>query len=253
MIGLFDSGSGGLTVLKALRQELPSADIVYFGDTKNAPYGPKSREELTTLTVAGIERLQRAGAERIISACNSVSASLAVSLCDTLLPHPGSLIEMAGPTVAAFRGSDARVMIAATEATVKSEIYQNGFRMIGSDAKLLAIPSLAGALEQGASEDEIFRIVKNTLFGVSLDDVDVVVLACTHYPLAADAFRAALPPHVHMFDPAAAVAARAKGLWWPQEVGEGMLRFLISRDSAPFRGFVARLFPKTDYSIEVVE
>lgn len=253
MIGVFDSGSGGLTVLKALRQELPSADIAYFGDTKNAPYGPKSREELTQLTVLGIERLQREGAARIISACNSVSASLAVSLCDTLIPEPGSLIEMVGPTVAAFRGSSARIIIFATEATVKSEIYQNGFRMIGNDAAIVAVPELAGALEDGAPEAEIGRIVSEAVHGIELDEMDIAVLACTHYPLAVSAFRNALPRRIRLFDPAGAVAERAKKLWWPQEVGDGTLRFLISKDSVAFRAFVSRLFPNSEYSLEVVE
>ena len=78
MIGIFDSGSGGLTVLKAIREVMPSADILYFGDIRNAPYGEKSREELSRLTVNSIRVLQARGATSIVSACNSVSASLAV-------------------------------------------------------------------------------------------------------------------------------------------------------------------------------
>ncbi len=74
MIGIFDSGMGGLTVLSAIREQMPSADILYFGDTKNAPYGEKSREVLSELTVAAIRLLQEHGATNIVSACNSVSA-----------------------------------------------------------------------------------------------------------------------------------------------------------------------------------
>lgn len=253
MIGIFDSGSGGLTVLNAIRRELPSADVVYFGDTKNAPYGSKSREELTRLTVSAIGRLKDAGAESIVSACNSVSASLAVSLYDTLLPRADSLIEMVGPTVAAFRTSSAKLLVLATEATVKSEIYQNGFRMIGKEVKVLALPELAGALERGASQEAIASIVQKYLVPAVVADVDEVVLACTHYPLAFDVFRDVLPTTVRVFDPADAVAERVKRWWWPREVGEGTTRFLVSRDSEPFRNFVRTLFPNERYTVEVVE
>src|SRR5262249_29124782 len=99
MIGIFDSGVGGLTVLHAIRQNLPSADVLYFGDTKNAPYGEKSREKLSDLTTANIKFLLEHGATNIVSACNSVSASLAISLFDAFDLKPQQLIEMVGPTV----------------------------------------------------------------------------------------------------------------------------------------------------------
>jgi glutamate racemase len=125
MIGIFDSGSGGLTVLKTVRERMPSADILYFGDIKNAPYGEKPHGELGALTVRAIELLQKRGAESIVSACNSVSASLAISLFDALSLAPGHLIEMVGPTVSAFKDSPERILLTATPATIGSEIYQN--------------------------------------------------------------------------------------------------------------------------------
>ena len=88
MIGIFDSGMGGLTVLRALRDVLPSCDVIYFGDTRNAPYGVRPREELTALTVEGLKLLQARHATNIVSACNSVSASLAISLYDALSIAP---------------------------------------------------------------------------------------------------------------------------------------------------------------------
>src|SRR3989338_4503180 len=133
MIGIFDSGSGGLTVLKAIRDQMPSSDVVYFGDIKNAPYGSKTNSELSVLTVRAIELLQNRGADNIVSACNSVSASLAVSLFDALSLTPPQLIEMVGPTVSSFKNSSARLLLVATPAPIQSEIYQNAFRMIGKD------------------------------------------------------------------------------------------------------------------------
>lgn len=232
MIGIFDSGCGGLTVLRAIRDEMPTADILYFGDTKHAPYGGKGREELTALTIAAIERLQRSGATRIVSACNSVSACLAVSLFDTLIPEPDSLIEMAGPTIASFRGSDAHILLVATEATIRSEIYQHGFRMIGKNIDTLAIPELAGAIERGAPHHELERIIHAARDMVK-DTYDALVLACTHYPHTRALFEQAFPG-VTVVDPSRAVAERVKRLWWPREVGSGTLRFLVSAESPSF-------------------
>jgi glutamate racemase len=252
MIGIFDSGVGGLTVLRKVRELLPSSDVVYFGDTRNAPYGMRSREELTRLTVAGLTLLRERGAQRIISACNSVSASLAISLYDALSILPQELIEMVGPTVSYFRNSDAQLVLCATPATVDSQIYQNGFRMMGKEVECVAVAQLAGAIELGAPERDIERIIAEAFAGMMLSIDAVLILACTHYPLVIDAFRRVLGESVLIFDPAYAVAERAERQFWPQEVGEGRTQFFISKESAQFRVHVAQLFPDQKYSIEVL-
>lgn len=251
MIGIFDSGVGGLTVLKALREVLPSADVLYFGDTKNVPYGQKSRRELTDLSVAGLTLLHERGARSIVSACNSVSVSLAVSLFDTFSLCPSQLIEMVGPTVAYFKGSNARIVLAATVATVESDIYQSGFRMIGKEIEAVAFEGLASAIEHGASEAELETIVRDGFNGVTLREDDVVVLACTHYPFALAAFRKVLGDNVLLFDPAYAVAERAEKLFWPQEAGGGTTQFIISKDSPHFRERAREIAGDAD--VEVLE
>jgi len=260
MIGVFDSGVGGLTVLKAMRNVFPSIDVVYFGDTKNAPYGPRSREELSVLTAEGIRFLLDHGATNIVSACNSVSASLAVSLYDALSLSPQQLIEMVGPTVAAFKalpadrqGARERVALCATEATVHSGIYQNAFHMIGLDIQAFAIPELAGAIEAGESESVIDAMVADAFKDISRDSFDVLVLGCTHYPLALSSFRKILGDSIELFDPAEALAARVEQTLWPREVGDGTTRFCISKDSGVFRRLAQQLFPESEYSIEVLE
>ncbi len=252
MIGIFDSGVGGLTVLHAIRENLPSADVIYFGDTKNAPYGEKSREQLSDLTVAAIQLLQKRGANNIVSACNSVSASLAVSLLDAFDLQPGQLIEMVGPTVSVFRGADMRIALAATPATILSEIYQNAFRMIGKDIQAIPVPGLAGAIELGKPNEEIESIIATAFAGVDPASFDVLVLACTHYPFATTSFKAVLGEQVSLFDPALAVAARVEKQFWPREVGDGTTRFIISAESAEFRRLVTQFFPDTRIDIEVL-
>lgn len=251
MIGIFDSGSGGLTVLKAIREQMPQADILYFGDIKNAPYGSKSKNELGVLTAHAIELLQKRGATSIVSACNSVSASLAVSLFDVLSLAPGHLIEMVGPTVSSFKHSPDRLILAATPATINSEIYQNAFRMIGKDIETIAIPDLAAAIEFGSSEEEIESIILDAFKDVRLEDFDTLILACTHYPLVGGIFKKIIG-EVKIIDPALAVGERARQQLELHETGGGRVHFLVSRDSKQFRDRVAALFPGSNGVVEVI-
>lgn len=251
MIGIFDSGSGGLTVLKALREELPSADVLYFGDIKHAPYGGRPPEELAGLTVRGLKLLKDRGARHIMSACNSVSASLAVSLMDALDLLPGELVEMVGPTVRYFRYAEGRLALCATPATIRSGIYQNGFRMIGKDVLPIAIPDLAGAIEFGEPPDRIREMVEAAL-RPHRGDFDMLILACTHYPLVAELFQAAAGSGVLVFDPAVAAAERARQLFWPKEMGSGGTRFLVSQDSPVFRRRVREMFDLPDEAVAVL-
>ena len=257
MIGIFDSGMGGLTVLKAIREEMPSIDVLYFGDTENAPYGSRSREEISKLTVQAIQILRSRGARSIVSACNSVSASMTVSLFDTFALSSDYLIEMVGPTVSYFRESSARILLCATPATIKSSMYQDGFEMIGKEVQTFSIPDLAGEIEKGATDEILENIIRNSMEGIQLEDFDVLILACTHYPLVTHLFQKVLKdllPNkaLYIFDPAVAVAERVKKQLWPREMADGKTTFLLSADSMPFREHAKKLFPKSAYTIEVL-
>lgn len=251
MIGIFDSGSGGLTVLRAIRKRMPSADILYFGDIKNAPYGEKPHRELFELTLRSIELLLARGATSIVSACNSVSASLAISLFDALSIAPDRLIEMVGPTVSAFRNSPGKLLIAATPATINSGIYQNAFRMVGKEVETVAVPGLAAEIEFGGSDGEIERIIREAFSRVRASDFDAVILACTHYPLAIASFERALG-QAQFIDPADVVAERVSRCFGQEASGPCRTRFVISKDSEPFRERVAEL-PFGGAEIEVIQ
>lgn len=252
MIGIFDSGSGGLTVLRAIRERLSSPNVLYFGDIKNAPYGSRSHDELSQLTVAAMSLLRDRGVSSIVSACNSVSATLAMSLFDALEIKPAHLIEMVGPTVAAFRNSKQRLLLTATPATIKSGLYRSGFKMIGKEITEIPISDLAGAIEFGESDEVMEKKIKDAFANVQFKDFDVLILACTHYPLILPLFRRVLPPSIAILDPAELVADRAERELWPREAGDSKTHFIISKDSEHFRNLVSRLFPQTDYTIEVL-
>lgn len=251
MIGILDSGSGGLTVMKAIREQLPSSDIVYFGDIKNAPYGSKSQRELSELTAKSIHLLRERKAERIVSACNSVSASLAVSLLDVFGILPGQLVEMVGPTVGYFKNIEGRIAVCATPATVASGMYENAFHMIGRETLSIPIPDLAAAIEFGQSDTDIKTIIEDAL-SPHKGEYNILILACTHYPLVQHIFSELLGSEITIFDPAEAVARRTKKLFWPQEVAFGTTHFIISQESEHFKKYVKQLFPNLAYKIEVL-
>ena len=239
MIGIFDSGSGGLTVLREIKKLLPKADVVYFGDFKNAPYGNKTPEELGVLTVLGIQRLLSLGVTQIVTACNSVSASILKPMFDFPDIKQTEIIEMVGPTTRALGGrKDARILLVATEATVRSGIYQDSFRDAGIYIDALPLPHLAGAIEEGTSVPGMKGMVRNSLENI-IKDYDVLILGCTHYPLIREIFDD-IVGDVKIFDPAESVAKEVKERF--EGKGEGKLKFVISRDSKFFRDKVSELF-----------
>ena len=193
--------------------------------------------------------LERRGATSIVSACNSVSASLALSLFDPLETPPANVIEMVGPTVNFFRASEARLLLVATPATILSGIYQNAFTMIGKQCEFLPIPDLAKAIEFGSGDDDIERMIYEALSPLQ-GTFDVLILACTHYPLVLDTFER-VAGGAAVFDPAQAVAQRVERRLWPREAGDGRLVFATTQESALFEARVEELFGP-GHDIEIV-
>lgn len=248
MIGIFDSGSGGLSVLSALRARAPQADIIYFGDIGNAPYGQKTARELANLVGNGIRLLQEKGATEIISACNSVSFSVLAGAAG----HD-RIIEMTRPTARMMRKfAGERVLLLATPATVESTIYREALWSIVSLDEL-PVPNLARAVEEGAGVQEIAAVVRSALQSRMGNAYDKILLGCTHYPLVSAIIEreaTAIFGHVPLIDPAEAVADEAVQRF--NTSGTGALRFAISKDSHEFRNRISPLFLETPSSLEIV-
>ena len=232
MIGIFDSGVGGLTVLKQIRACAPDADIVYFGDTRNAPYGNRSKEEVGALTILGIQKLIDAGATEIVSACNSVSVSIVDPVLESLQIASTSIIEMVGPTVTDFkkRNRDEKILLLATQVTIDSGIYQKSFTDIEKEIDTLVLPELAGAIEAGKSRDEIRKIITESFQDIAIDTYETIILGCTHYPLVIDIFREVVGDTIELYDPAIAVAHKVCKSFGC--VGSGKTKFIFSEDGA---------------------
>lgn len=222
MIGVFDSGLGGLTILRGLVRELPERSFVYLGDNAHAPYGDRAPEDIYRLTIASLERLFGLGCRLIVIACNTASAIGLRRLQQTWLPqhHPGCrVLGVLVPTVEAVTGvpwmatAGARprpaeprtVAVFATRHTVRSGafVHEIGKRAPEISVVQQACPRLVPLIEQNAGSDELRAAVEHyagelmtSLHGVA---PRAAILGCTHYPLLQPIFAAFLPASVELF------------------------------------------------------
>lgn len=248
MIGFFDSGSGGLSVLSHFRSLSLLSDVVYFGDVKNAPYGEKSAEELAALTVAGVDVLRKKGATAVVSACNSVSTSILAGAAGEL-----PFVEMTKPTAEYMKQySGKKFLLIATPATVSSGIYERALKGV-VEAEFIGVPELAGAIEFGEADEKIKEILSHALKEKKSSHYDGVILGCTHYPLALSTIAPILREHCGtslIIDPGLPVAKEAAQRF--AEEKEGNTTFLISKENEAFRKKVQEMFPDTKYEIETI-
>ncbi len=201
-IGVIDSGVGGISVLKELVQIMPQEDFLYFGDSKNAPYGTKTLEEVRTLTLAVVDDLLRRGAKGIVVACNTAT-SAAVRVMREMYPElPIVGIEPAvKPAVTCMEHP--RVLVMATPMTVREEKFQRLMAQYESDAEIipLACPGLMNYVERGQLNDpDLYRYLCEMLADYKDCPVDAVVLGCTHYPFIKGTVQRALGREVAIFD-----------------------------------------------------
>ncbi|OWT75003.1 MULTISPECIES: glutamate racemase [unclassified Achromobacter] len=234
MIGVFDSGSGGLTVMRALEQALPTESFIYLGDHGNAPYGNRSPADIYDLTLRGIERLFGLGCSLVIIACNTAAATGLRQLQQTWLPHAYPQHRVIGiivPMIEAITGMPweaqataatpidftladpaLHVAVCATRHTVNSGAYVTEIakRAPAIRVSQQACPELAGMIDDGASDDEIRPFVGayvGELLAPPRDSPDVCILACTHYPLIEHLFREVLPPRIPLLTQGEVTAA----------------------------------------------
>jgi glutamate racemase len=229
VIGVFDSGYGGLTVLAALHARLPRQRFLYLGDNAHAPYGPKSGAEIQALTQAGVTLLFRAGARVVILACNTATATAIRPLQQHWLPthHPERRIlgviapmieEIAQTPWHSTAGPDEKrrpvetVAVFATRATVESGFYPREIALRAPNIAVTqqACPELAGMIEAGAPEAALRETVEAHV-GALLRRLGQAptkaVLGCTHFPLVESLFRKALPAETQILSQPARVAA----------------------------------------------
>jgi glutamate racemase len=208
-IGVFDSGFGGLTVLKALLELVPNADYAYFGDTARLPYGSKSVETVARYAVEAAHYLESHGAQMLVIACNTATA-LALDRITAAAHVPVVGVVEPGAEAAAAATKNQKIVVIGTEATVSSHAYRKALEGRGLQAREKACPLLVPLVEEGWVEhpvtEQVARIYLKEAFGDGFADADVLVLGCTHYPLLQPLLHRVAPPHVSIVDSAESTA-----------------------------------------------
>ena len=219
VIGVFDSGFGGLTVLRALLRRMPEARFAFLGDTARLPYGSKSRRTIARYAAESAQFLvNEQGAEFLVIACNTASA-LALDAIQKAVDVPVLGVIEPGAAAAAANSATRDVLVIATEATVASHAYAAACRAQGLRAVEKACPLLVPLVEEGWVDHpvtaEVVRIYLRELLEEALvagQSPDTLVLGCTHYPLLRKVFEAAVPEGMRIIDSAEATAEEAARL-----------------------------------------
>jgi glutamate racemase len=230
MIGVFDSGLGGLTVLEALVRRFPDQSFVYLGDHANVPYGDRPSEEIVDLTRAGVEHLFNAGCRLVLLGCNTATAMAARRLQQSWLPNEPrwagrNVLGIVAPTVEAATRTpwavttpqypqnmnDDLIFVFATTRTIDSGVYAEEINKRCPKVRLVevACKGLVDAIEGGdaaAAGRIIEGVCRDALAAAGGERPDRVILGCTHYPIVADRFRAHLPEGVRIFSQPETVA-----------------------------------------------
>ncbi len=257
MIGVFDSGIGGLTVVRALMAQLPGFAVTYFGDTARTPYGSKSRQTVLRYAVENTEFLLDQGARAIVLACNTAS-SFAPDVLRERFAVPVFEVVTPAAELAVAQTRRGRIGIIGTRATVNSGIYTQVIQSLRPDCRTYAqaCPLLVPLVEEGwLKKPETSMIVKKYLRPLKVKQIDTLILGCTHYPLLQGLIQARVGRRVSVIDSSGGVAAAvaayirrhpAAAFSWAQTDDH---RFFVS-DTTPHFETIARNILKRSIRLE---
>lgn len=211
-IAVFDSGLGGISVLRHLRQQMPGERYLYFGDSANAPYGSRPTAEVRALTLAAVERLMaRKPLKALVLACNTATAAAVKQLRET---YPELIVIGIEPAlkVAADNFPGGRIGVMATEVTLREEKFDALLHRFVENCTVTKIPmpGLVELVEAGKTGGEAVEALLRSRLGSCIGKLDAVVLGCTHYPLAAGAISNILGESVVLLDGGAGTARETK-------------------------------------------
>ncbi|MBK9256018.1 MAG: glutamate racemase [Saprospiraceae bacterium] len=256
-IGIFDSGIGGLTVANAVHKALPNERIIYFGDTIHLPYGDKSADAIRYYSLRISKFLLEQNCKMIIIACNSAS-SAAYDLLLDFFEGKALFVNVVDPLVnEVIKNSYKKVGVIATKATINSSIYRNKIKTYNQNIKVnqLATPLLAPMIEEGFYTGNIAHsVIENYLNQPDLEDIDVLLLACTHYPLIKKEINAFYNGKVDVLDSTDVVVQEVKRLLQAEDLfaseKQGEDAFYVSDYTSSFEE-TAKNFYGEDIRLEV--
>lgn len=249
-IGMFDSGVGGLTVMKQFQALLPDENILYFADTAHVPIGDRSREELVRFVRQILDFMQKEGVKAVIFACNTTSALVLSRVKeDYAFPMVGTI--RAGARAAVQRTRNHRIGVIATNNTVKSHAFASFIQMqdIGYQAFELGCPRLVPLIEAGQTDGaDVREAVADYMETMKEKDVDTLILGCTHYPFLADVIGEIAGKDMEIVDPAVETSREMAEILREQGLlngsgQKGWTRFYASGDPESFRKSADKLLP----------
>jgi glutamate racemase len=258
-IGVFDSGLGGLTVVRELTRTLPHEDIVYFGDLARLPYGAKSKKQIIEFSVNNTLFLLRQKVKAIIIACNS-SASSASSYLRRLFPVPIVDVISATAEEAAELSRTGRIAVLGTKATIESGVYQAKIKQLFPRAHVItqSCPLFVPLVEEGWLLGKVTSgVAEHYLKSIKKAKVDVVVLGCTHYPLLKTVIKKAFSKKVALVESAPRTVADLKKILQDQGLlnveGRGRLSIFVSDKSRNFIEIGSRFLGEPIRSVKIVK
>ncbi len=240
-IGIFDSGIGGLTVLKEIIAKLPEENTIYLGDTARVPYGIRSPETVTRYSFENTRFLLSQEIKMLVVACNTASAvSLDAVKKEFPLPIIGVLEPGARAAVAATKTR--KVGVIGTEATINSGAYEKAIKRLRADIEVfsLACPLFVPLVEEGWTENEVAELVARKYLAALKDRrIDTLVLGCTHYPLLKGVITRAMGPEVRLIDSATETAAEVAGIlaklkWKKEGQGQVVRKYFVTDTPSRF-------------------
>ena len=257
-VGVFDSGVGGLSVLRAIRNELSSEDILYIGDQAHIPYGPRSKEQISVFAIAITQFLLDKGAKLIVVACNTASAAALHNLRELFPDVPFVGMEPAIKP-AAETTHTGKVGVLATPTTFAGELYASVVERFAKDVSLYTstCPGLVELIEAGALDaPETHAILKKALHPMLAEGIDTIVMGCTHYPFVIPLIQSITGPEIHTIDPAPAIARQTRRLLEKWNLlnkveSPGQLKYFTSGDPCSFSAILSTLLGETGPVLQV--
>ncbi|MGF7058930.1 glutamate racemase [Brassicibacter mesophilus] len=259
-IGIFDSGIGGLTVLKEVMEQLPNEDIIYFGDTARIPYGTKSKETVKKYAFQCIKFLLSKDIKAIVIACNTASAiSLEEALKVFDVPILGVINPGARAAIEATKNN--KIGVIGTTSTINSEAYQTKIRSLNKNSEVIGVacPLFVQIVEDGWEDTDVARIAaEKYLIELKEHNVDTMVLGCTHYPILRYTLSKVMGDKVSLVNPAFETAKEVKSMLkennlLSDKTEKAVYRYYVSDDPEKFRRVGGNIMNKNIETIEKVD
>lgn len=261
-IGVFDSGIGGMTVVREIMRQIPNEKVVYFGDTARVPYGSKSKETVTRYSRQIVRFLQTMQVKAIVVACNTASA-YALDELEKEIDIPIIGVVKPGAKVAAEATKNGRIGVIGTRATIGSGIYTTYIREINPDVEVIgkACPLFVSLVEEGLWQDPVTDEIAMRYLSELIDiDIDTLILGCTHYPLIRSTVGKIMGDHVTLVNPAYETARELKELLMekglfnpvPPSLGTNKYQFFVSDGADQFIHFANSIIKYGILSAKVI-